>query len=1030
MNNKRIKSIKNIFCYLIAFVLASFGCISLLNLYRPKLAPVKAVTGESTINVPNGNFKDSPSATYPFSSSSYKKYIYNTEVTSSIDPNVTAGIINLNDLDDEDFAYKLKDIPTDVDDYALMIDSEDYEHDRYLTTNFGYRTSQAISLSAGKNYLISLDAYTLQNEGIASIYLYNGSEVFASFKNVKSPNHWNSYNFFIKTNNNESLSLVLGMYLEGAGTVLFDNISCKEYNDNLYNNMLSSALSNKKEIDLVDNIIAEYTVNNEKQLVNINDSTDYSGFTQVDFVEGKSDINYTSLDYATISDGEYNSALLLQNIKDTYVKYSTKDDFFTFEQGKVYKVSVRARLQSNSGSFTGKATMSLVQTDKDKNNNITTTLTTATSSTINNNFAEYTFFVNSHPTEDSHYKFEFALGDSETLTSGKLYISNISVNKTNYSQFDSASTDSKVNLATDSIYSSSNIMIDNGTFDGFKVTDYNSIYPATPIDWTVTTGSNTQNYGVVNSDSNVFPDLGITRPYASGENNNVLLMQNTTADKLIYKSNSKSLSANTYHKFQLNVKTINADAKISLVTTVDSKEVTLSSLVIHSTDWKQASLYLHTGYETSLSVAVKVELITEGAGYAYIDEVRFDYPDTSKTLEDQYNLASNVDNLSIKTDLSDLLSTPNTTPWSSTTFFNGTGSNNVDFGIIPTNNDQALTESVIEASDLHNFKKVSSNVLGIRLTNGYYSAKANLAYQMESSEDKYYKISVSVFTKYLEYELAEDEELVAVSIGLSNYEEKFTGIESNGDWTTYTFYIDPNTAGASYLTLSLGSEDQTISGVAFFGDVKFESIDKTTFDNETAVDNDNILVLETVIEEDAEEDKDDTTSSEDNNSNWYYAIPTIVFALSIVIAVVGVSARKLKKSKKKSIKKTKNNYDRNSTVSKQFYMRKATTIRENKLNELDKDLARLSEERAQYEIDYKQNMSKLRDMKIHRADARDIANLEHSMKKAQKRSAAIGVAINNIEMEIQYIKTDSYLNSLMKKLAREGIPTEETEDKE
>ena len=161
-----------------------------------------------------------------------------------------------------------------------------------------------------------------------------------------------------------------------------------------------------------------------------------------------------------------------------------------------------------------------------------------------------------------------------------------------------------------------------------------------------------------------------------------------------------------------------------------------------------------------------------------------------------------------------------------------------------------------------------------------------------------------------------------------------------------------------------------------------------------------------------------------NKQTLLYLIPTIIFALAIVICVVGVFTRKIKW--KKPSKKSKNAYDRNSTVSKQYYERKATMVREEKLRELNKQLEQLHADRIQYEEDYKHNMSKLREMKIKRANKHDIAKLEAEMKKNQRNSSTFGISVSRIEKEIEYMKTDLYYKSLVKKLASQGI--EETEE--
>ena len=52
------------------------------------------------------------------------------------------------------------------------------------------------------------------------------------------------------------------------------------------------------------------------------------------------------------------------------------------------------------------------------------------------------------------------------------------------------------------------------------------------------------------------------------------------------------------------------------------------------------------------------------------------------------------------------------------------------------------------------------------------------------------------------------------------------------------------------------------------------------------------------------------------------------------------------------------------------------------------------------------------------------------MKKNQKVSASLGVTANRISVELEYTKTDAYLSSLIKKLAREASQTSNQEENE
>ena len=68
-------------------------------------------------------------------------------------------------------------------------------------------------------------------------------------------------------------------------------------------------------------------------------------------------------------------------------------------------------------------------------------------------------------------------------------------------------------------------------------------------------------------------------------------------------------------------------------------------------------------------------------------------------------------------------------------------------------------------------------------------------------------------------------------------------------------------------------------------------------------------------------------------------------------------------------------------------------------------------------------------MKIKRSNPNDIAKLQKDMKKNQKLSANIGVTIEKLQNEIEYVKSEPYLNNLAKKLAsepsNESTPTQD-----
>ena len=268
-----------------------------------------------------------------------------------------------------------------------------------------------------------------------------------------------------------------------------------------------------------------------------------------------------------------------------------------------------------------------------------------------------------------------------------------------------------------------------------------------------------------------------------------------------------------------------------------------------------------------------------------------------------------------------------------------------------------------------------------------------------------------------------------LGLALENFEGSFkklnTETETENGWKTYKFYINPTDATTSTLQIIFGNSTADLKGDAFIGDISIEEVESKDFITKST---DNALLLTTPKTNDS--NTDDNTKTDDktksNNTAWIIAIPTILTGLAIILAVVGVTLRKVKF--KKRVKKTKNAYDRNSKQSQQIYMRKATTMREERLRELNKQLETLQAERAQYEEQYKKDLSTLRQLKIKRAPANEISKLEKDMKLNQKHSSQIGSSIRNIELEIEYTNSNDYIQQAVKKLS--SVRQEESQEQE
>ncbi len=1039
MNTKKktIKSILGCTTACSAIVLSGVGIMNLNNTnYNVEATGVDSIA----VSISNSNFNSNTSSSYPFKPNNF------TTTANSADSkaNVTAGVVNLaSEKYETRFALAKR---NSLDNYVLMIDSskeDDKGNVTYHTVEYGYQTSSATTLEANSKYMITVDVFTAVNSGVASLRLYDSNgDVYSSINNINSYNTWTPYSFFISTNNYENIDLKLGLYLDGAGTVLFDNISCLKLSNQGYDlHKNTSPNGTFEEKNEVDNVITTFKVNNNDVLTN---GSITSALNPVDY-----DLVNSSLSYPTENSNE--KAIKIVNSEKTFAQYET-DSIFTFAPNRVYKVSVDVKTKNMNGT----ASLQLIRTDLDeedenydetKNKTIKITSNSYSSAgSVTNDYKTYSFYVRSHPTQTLTFKLQFGLGLLDALTSGEMYLNKVEVSKINYSTFNSATTDSEKIDFVDAYLNNDN-MLDNADFNAIEIEDYSTPIPAKPVSWTVETGNNAQKYGVVNTATltsylNDEDFSNLSNPLPS-QNNNVLMMYNSTADTLSYKSSAKSLTSNSYHKFDIDVQTQNAPLKLSLVTTKDEKEVVLLEKVVNTNfSWEKVSLYIHTGNQT-LSVSLKLTLETEGYGYAYVDNARLDWksnpemPATSEQIKEEFESIKNSTLVS-SVDLANLLSSNSNENFATPNLFSTPSMNGVQSGTVTFNSstlDEVIDyENVSGETNLTLFNSIAGTEIDKKAlaiwTTDYvnYSLTSNIGFSLTKGSDsasaKYYKISVDVFTQNLQ---SESEKGFGAGIKLSGFDNSFTNIESNNQWTTYTFYVKPNADTTTYLQLSLGAENALTKGSVFFTNIKFD--DAITAEEYSAVKETNIIKILKVEEAKKDDSNTETNKNSNNSSNssWIFLIPGLLTAAAILIALVGILARKVK-WKNLFKKKTKTAYDRNKTVSVQYYSRKATTMREEKIRELSADLEKINTERKQFEDQYKLDLTKLREMKIKRANANDVAKLEKDMKKNQKLSSSLGLTANRISEELEYIKTEAYLNALIRKLSRETKVEDENID--
>ncbi len=1002
------KSLKHVFTCLatcLFFVLAGVGIFKIFNSTKYAYA-----TSEN-VSIANSNFVNKSSKNAPNNFT----FVNSTHTTETYDAQtVDAKVICLTDE-----TYKKYNLAARFSDdaYVLM-----FKNDSSALLDYGYRTSSTISLNADTYYMISADVYTDTTDGIASMYLTdsNQQEVYA-LKNKSSYKQWTTYMFFVKTT--EAKSVYFELHINGKGVVLYDNLSASKLSADEYALRKSSAdQSTYIATEVATPTKIEYT----------------SGIlTEINRENATHEFVATSQEY---NDTFGNTSALHVDATNGKASYDVNSNLFTFEPNRIYEVKVFAKVKSVNAN--GKVT--LTYSPKETADVSTTTekalsITSATSSTLTNDYKVYSFYVKSHSSETKTYKLNI------NVEKAVAYFSQIQVKNVTYSTYNNVSTGSvaqTIDLANKHTADASQILV-NGYFDDVQAKDATKPYPADPASWKVTTGKadHTQLYGVINTSeleglkTNYNDIIGstfnttLTNPNGTTSSNNMLMMFNsayTEKDTLSYTSEAKSFGHNEIHKFAVSVFPQNEATELSLVATVNEQEITLCSCLVHANgSWQTVAFYVNGG-ERDLNVSLKVSLTSKNHAYTFVDNAMFDYPakPTSINPEDEpLAYKQNYDQV-VKVDLTNLVVAETTENFALPLYFKANGTARYAGIITDVKSHSALVNEANKTS----FESIAegTNSLAINmLEKGNFSYTSTLPYEL--SEGKNYKISLKVFTENIET----DNQGLGLTLKLSEFEQQFKNVSTEKDgtngWKTYTFCVTPNKTVNSYLTIALGTEELKASGKVFVADIEFEG----ELENFDSVSKENALILTKTIES-QEESEDEDADEEETKENTgmstqtlIYMIPSIIFAVAIVITVAAVIMKKI--NFKKPTKKTKNDYDRAKTVSKQYYMRKATTLREEKLRELEKQAADLKAQREQFEQDYKHNLSRLRELKIKRGNPAEIKQLEKEMKRSQQTASGYGMSLTKIENDIEYTKTDAFINSTIKKLQSSPIKVEEKE---
>lgn len=1015
------------------FIVMINGGLALIGATKSVLNGIAhAVYAPTEVTFNNGDFSSPSNGTLPLSPSNW------TIQNSTGD--ITSGIINVGATFEEkqESSYKLNFKPDTSllsDETVLMINSED------TNSSCGYKSS-SFNLSNSGYYIISFKAYTentkttpeKQGHTAFATAILSGDDALKNnagnylYINTSTTNssNWQNYYIFVETDDINSKTLNLELWLgekDGSGSngaVFFDDVQIYSYSNNEYNTLKEARNVNRSTVitfgkQSASNFIANPSFENGLEgwtLVDESSSTaSNNAVTGVFYVDENYNSDLTKIETSPTNANIYdnNKALLINNLTAGHIGY--RSDNFVVDQYGLYKLSFLAK----TGELDGSATVKLVErnpytneylSDGSENPNYypnstyeakTFTISSISTKDYTNskteNWKQYSFYIKGNPYFASELSLEIWLGTADADATGYAFFDNFTLEKLSTADYNAGNSNGTVA----NLNGTTNGDIENGTFNNVEIENASSTVPFAPSNWTLEQANTSSNNGVVNTSISYDGVPSITPISSAYPNNNVLMIGNTSDNNQSYTSNNFELKENSYYKVEVTTQTYNLNKAKAGIRLVCDDVVIGEILNIESNNtWTTYTLLVKTGYEAKdIAVELSLGATANGTGYAFFDNIVL----TSELTEEDYN--QTIEN-SVKVNLSsyDFTNIPaqNTNglynPYDFTASNKGaTSDSTVTSGVIDTS--KYGTNDGFDGSNLDNPSHPegeNSNVLMIQsFDDVYYAYTSNLKSKLVNTTDKnYYQIDIKVKTVGLSQQ---DDNKVLIdnskteyhpygaSIKINEIDAIFKGIDTNGEWKTYTIYVNCTTETEISIELALGTENALTSGAVYYSAVNIQNISAETYadgikvleDDETI---DNVLAIGNT---DIESDKDDNDASDNSglNFNWLI-VPSLITSIAVLYAVIMVIVRKYRKSNKKkyviskdyskeNIKRLNENHkkdiaDINSQINSLNSKQNNLAIEINRLKSQNQDQKQIDEKQKQYNTN-KVTISKLQEQK-------------------------------------------------------------------
>ena len=484
-------------------------------------------------------------------------------------------------------------------------------------------------------------------------------------------------------------------------------------------------------------------------------------------------------------------------------------------------------------------------------------------------------------------------------------------------------------------------------------------------------------------------------------------------------SPSFSVSADSYYNLKFSYKTISDvldNENILNIYIIDDngtilfEELGINSKNIADKNWSTFEIVIRTA-QTTKSLNVKLEIGTEEnpvSGVAYFDNFELntaEYTDTE--YENLINTANIVDFTNGGFNL--VSGSPNTNGVYEPLAYTGT----LESGSNPSSGDPVAFGGLID-SENNDFNlepnpsnnNIIKNVMLIK-TNGIatYSMKSNDTISLTNGS--YYKFTIYIKTNIPEYTGKDGEQAYGAEFSLESIDgAKIDKIVSNG-FVAYNIYVKALSDIDVNVRFALASDKIENTGYAYFDNFSYETIEETAYNTAKTDKLANSVFVETEAEEDT---SDEETTPSDNNVIIWYIVPSVIFALALILALIAYAMKKVKIKKPES--KKKGNYDREQTMHRDAIRKEAEDRRNERLKALKADL-----KAVQDEIDSLENENKERIAEQRKQHGKSITKEDEKAFKlyASKHTKLLN-KLDSIKAEIENVNSSEYLIKEIKKI--------------